>query len=363
MSRQSYTYKPGDHKKKKKKRGSLLLPAIAVCALLLTVTVALRKHTVYSLYAYDVKSVPLMALAFQALNENIYPWTDTAQVLGTEDPDPSETAAGETEETQETGETDPSPETEAEETTQEMAEETETEAAAPDLPLTFTTVTDNYFADAVFLGDSRMDGLSLYCKALDEVTTFYAKPSLTIYTLLNKDFIPKPGGGKMNIEEALTLRQYGKVYIMVGINELGVGDPEYYKEHYAEVLDRIRELQPGAIYYICSAMHVTEKKSRTDKTVKNEKVDAWNAAVATLANGVDTFYLEMNEPVDDENGNLRNDLTGDGVHLKGSAYEPWHQYLLTHAIVRPGIDDVPGVLPLPEENTEETVPVDAPGEP
>ena len=26
------------------------------------------------------------------------------------------------------------------------------------------------------------------------------------------------------------------------------------------------------------------------------------------------------------------------MHLKGSAYEPWHQYLLTHAIVRPGID-------------------------
>jgi hypothetical protein len=41
----------------------------------------------------------------------------------------------------------------------------------------------------------------------------------------------------------------------------------------------------------------------------------------------------MNEAVDDENGNLRADLSFDDVHLKASSYELWHQYLLNNAVI------------------------------
>ncbi len=356
MSNQRYTYKPGDRHKKKTKN-SILLPAIAVCALTLELIAGLRRHTIYEPYRIDLYQVPLLSLVFDAMQENIYPWTDTAEVLG-EDGAPRNgglfgfLGEEETEETVETGTEDVAEtvaETETEAVPAETAQETETEAvqeteetAAPE-PLTFTTVTDVYFADAVFLGDSRMEGLSLYCKELDEIATFYAKPSLSVYTLLKKAFIPKDGGGKMTIPEALSLKQYGKVYIMVGINGIDVGTTDYYKEHYQEVIDEIRQLQPNALIYVCSIMHVTKHKSQTDRIFANSKIDAMNTAAAELADGETIFYLDMNEPVDDEEGNLRNDLTGDGVHLKGSAYEPWHQYLLTHAIVRPGID-VTGIL-------------------
>ncbi len=355
MSNQRYTYKPGDRHKKKTKN-SILLPAITVCALVLELIAGVRRHTIYAPYRIDLYQVPLLSLVFDAMQENIYPWTDTAEVLG-EDGAPrngglfgllgeEETAATEEAETEETAfET----ETETEAAATDVAQETETEAVqeteetvVPE-PLTFTNVTDVYFADAVFLGDSRMEGLSLYCKELDEIATFYAKPSLSVYTLLKKAFIPKDGGGKMTIPEALSLRQYGKVYIMVGINGIDVGTTDYYKEHYQEVIDEIKQLQPNALIYVCSIMHVTKHKSETDRIFANSKIDAMNAAAAELADGETIFYLDMNEPVDDEEGNLRKDLTGDGVHLKGSAYEPWHQYLLTHAIVRPGID-ITGVL-------------------
>ena len=352
MSNQHYTYKPGDRHKKKSKN-SILLPAITVCALVLELIAGVRRHTIYEPYRIDLYQVPLLSLVFDAMQENIYPWTDTAEVLG-EDGAPGngglfgllgdgETEAADTSETEdaETADAADGTETETEvaavETESEVLQETE-ETVVPDEPLTFTTVTDVYFEDAVFLGDSRMEGLSLYCKDLDEIATFYAKPSLSVYTLLKKAFIPKDGGGKMTIPEALSLRQYGKVYIMVGINGIDVGTTDYYKDHYKEVIDEIRGLQPDAMIYICSIMHVTKHKSQSDRIFANSKIDAMNTAASELADGETIFYLDMNEPVDDEEGNLRSDLTGDGVHLKGSAYEPWHQYLLTHAIVRPGID-------------------------
>ena len=51
-----------------------------------------------------------------------------------------------------------------------------------------------------------------------------------------------------------------------------------------------------------------------------------------LADSVDNFYLNLNEAIDDADGGLNADWTGDGVHLKGSCYEPWHEYLLSHGI-------------------------------
>ena len=40
-------------------------------------------------------------------------------------------------------------------------------------------------------------------------------------------------------------------------------------------------------------------------------------------------------------------LTGDGIHLKASAYATWHEFLLTHGIVRT-LDDYLGTGPIME---------------
>ena len=47
------------------------------------------------------------------------------------------------------------------------------------------------------------------------------------------------------------------------------------------------------------------------------------------------FYIDMNDDLCDENGNLKDDLTGDGIHLKASACSLWHAFLLKHAAVVP----------------------------
>ena len=94
----------------------------------------------------------------------------------------------------------------------------------------FQTVTEDYFNDAAFIGDSRTVGLFEY-GGIEERADFYAKISLTIYNvfteLLAKD---EETGKKITAEEALTKKQYGKVYLMLGINELGTGTTETFME-------------------------------------------------------------------------------------------------------------------------------------
>ncbi len=197
----------------------------------------------------------------------------------------------------------------------------------------FTQVDDDYFRDALFLGDSRIAGLSEYCEPLDTRATFYAKISMTIYKLLTEPFV-KTSRGKITVDEALQQKQYGKIYIMVGINELGTGDTDYFLRHYRDVILRIRQLQPDALIYINGMMHVTAEKNAKDRIFNNTAINERNAAIALLANDIDIFYLDMNPATDDENGNLSKPLSYDEVHLMGSSYELWHQFLLTHAIVR-----------------------------
>ena len=46
----------------------------------------------------------------------------------------------------------------------------------------------------------------------------------------------------------------------------------------------------------------------------------------------------MNTDLCDEDGNLKKELTGDGIHLKASACELWHKFLCKNAIVLPAAE-------------------------
>lgn len=195
----------------------------------------------------------------------------------------------------------------------------------------YETVTVDYFDDAVFIGDSRTHGLLEY--AGWDNTTFYAETGLTIYNIFEKEICEIPGEkGKFTIEEALEKVKFGKIYIMVGINELGKGGTKAFFEQYTKVIARIRELQPYAIIYIQGIMNVSEKQNE-DPIFNNININDKNAAIAVLANGIDIFYLDCNPDIMDENGFMPSEYTTDGIHVKAQYLPIWEDFLLRHAVV------------------------------
>lgn len=190
----------------------------------------------------------------------------------------------------------------------------------------FETVTEDYFDDALFIGDSRTVGLRDYTD-LAEHADFYCETSLTIYKVLEESF-----KGKGTILEALSKKNYGKIYLMVGINELGRGTTEDFMAKYTEVVGTLHELCPDAKIMIQGIMHVSEKKSSSDAIFNNSNINARNNAIATLADNVHFFYIDMNEAVCDENGNLNAEYTHDQIHLLGMYNDLWKQFLLEHGV-------------------------------
>lgn len=194
----------------------------------------------------------------------------------------------------------------------------------------FVPVTEPYFEDALFIGDSRTVGLRDYTDLSDHAK-FLCETSLTIQKVFTKSF-----KGEGTLEEILNANDFGKIYLMLGINELGVGTTEDYMDCYTQVIDRIHELEPNALLFIQANMHVAESKSNEDKIFNNQNIEARNRAIATLADNTQVFYLDVNEVVCDENGYLKEEYTYDQIHLLGRYNDIWKAFLMEKGVVSNG---------------------------
>lgn len=195
----------------------------------------------------------------------------------------------------------------------------------------YSTVDETYFQDAAFIGDSRTVGISDYA-GLDE-TDFYCESSMTIFKVLEDTGVTyQKTGKKVDLKEILQTKQYGKIYLMLGINELGYGNTERYYEKYRETVEQIREWQPNAILYIMANLHISREKNNMDTEFNNVNINDKNAAIAGLADGEHSFYLDSNPIFTDEEGFLKSELTFDGVHLYAQHYDIWKQFLMEHAV-------------------------------
>ncbi len=111
----------------------------------------------------------------------------------------------------------------------------------------------------------------------------------------------------------------GTVFLMIGVNDLGDGrQPEEMIEGYREILERILERAPDVTVYVESALPTGGKYA-----FHNSNVLDYNARLRALADEMGCPYLDLHPLFTDENGELRSDLTREGLHLTPAGYAIW----------------------------------------
>ncbi len=197
----------------------------------------------------------------------------------------------------------------------------------------YQTVDKSYFDDAVFIGDSRTVGMQDY-SGLDNAS-FFAKTGLNVYEVLEDEFITDPAdGSQASVSHMLQKYHYGKIYFMVGINELGTGNTGTFQKAYERVIRKFHKWQPNAVIYIQGIIPVSKAKAAEDDIFNNININDKNVAIAQLADGKDIFYLDVSGKLTDKNGYLKKDYTFDDVHMYAQNYVMWTDYLMEHAVVR-----------------------------
>lgn len=305
----------------KKIRYGKITILILGCWLLFSIVGFIGKDSIYSRYTINVKKTPYFVLVLQGIHDGVYPWSSEKQSLW--------------ERWEQLAEKEPyEKQGESAAATEETAQQVETETVAATETLVpeeveppireFHEVDNSYFSDAVFIGDSRTVGLHDY-GGLDD-STFYATVGMNIYDLWTEKFC-EVDGQKETLEDALRARTYGKIYFQIGINEMGRGTVDGFMKAYEESVAKFKELQPDAVIFVQAIMKVTKDKSDKDPIFNNPGIEERNARIAELADNRTVFYLDVNEVVCDENGALRKDITFDNIHLLGSKYDIWVDYL------------------------------------
>lgn len=190
------------------------------------------------------------------------------------------------------------------------------------------TVGKEYFDDALFIGDSRTVGISEYGDLNNAI--FFANTGMSVYNVFEKN-VSVPQVGKLKLEQLLIYKKFGKIYIMLGINELGYNQEKTLKK-YKDLLKFIQEKQSNAIIYIEANLHVTAERSNKDKTINNININKINNEISQLADNEKIFFIDVNEKFDDENGNLSSNYTQDNVHIYAKYYKEWSDWLSQNAV-------------------------------
>lgn len=190
-------------------------------------------------------------------------------------------------------------------------------------------VDKSYFDDALFIGDSRTVGIAEYSDLKN--ATFFADTGMSVYNIFdNKVFVQKIKK-KVKLENLLSSQKYNKVYIMLGINELGYNLKQTLKK-YKEIIDYIIKYNSDCIIYIQANLHVTSEKSKEDKFVNNSNINKFNNEIAKFSDNNNIFYINVNEYFDDNEGNLRSDYTHDKVHIYAKYYKEWGEWITSQVI-------------------------------
>ncbi len=184
-----------------------------------------------------------------------------------------------------------------------------------------------YFDDAVFIGDSRTEGLFLNT-GLSNATSL-AHMGLMVDTVFTRPLF-NVDGEKVSVIDALKTAGFSKVYVMLGINETGWIYSSVFIQKYGELIDAIREINPDAVIYIQAIMPVSQRVSDTHSYIKNAKISEYNQLLQQLAEEKQTYYIDAAGAVAGEDGALPEDAAPDGIHLARSYCQKWLDYLMAH---------------------------------
>lgn len=188
---------------------------------------------------------------------------------------------------------------------------------------------DEFFSDAAFMGNSLMNGFELYTG----LTTpdYYTATSMTVIGAQSTVCVTLDNGTAGTMVDGLCQKPYGKIYILLGINEIGLNVDDFIAS-YSTMLDTIIAAQSDCDIYVMSLTPVSRAKDSSGEVFNMTRIYSYNTALFELAAEKGVYYLDLVTPLVGQDGFLPADKTFDGVHFTADLYQVWLEYVRTHHV-------------------------------
>ena len=188
-----------------------------------------------------------------------------------------------------------------------------TEPSTEPAPVAVYGQDESWFDDALFIGDSRMQGISQYARL--GKADYFVEVGLNVFSLFSTS-VSDMNFDSLDLSTLLQRRAYGKIYIMLGLNESGYGYDSLMNQ-YAQVLDRIRKAQPEARIYLLKVYGVSRSKAASQSSFSPENLTKINNGIEAMEDHKQIFCLDPRPLFEDSEGYILAEVSGDGVHPYG----------------------------------------------
>lgn len=121
-----------------------------------------------------------------------------------------------------------------------------------------------------------------------------------------------------------------KIFLMIGVNDLKRGIPtSYIIRNYERIVSKIRTKSPKTQIYLNSILPINnDKLIAAFKSVNNSDINTLNKALKNIsATNKNVQYVDLYPVVANGKGELRKEITPDGIHLEMNAYVEVVDYL------------------------------------
>ena len=198
-------------------------------------------------------------------------------------------------------------------------------------------VSESWFDDCVFMGDSLTVGLSYYNDLTGDLgnAEFICSAGLgwgnSQWDLYDENEVhPMYNGQKVLLEDAVVLTGANKAIIGLGMNDLGIYGVDATLENADEFIRKLRAKTPDVQIYLqtITPMIASAEYDRLNNTLIKEYDDA----LEVFAKEHNCKFINSWAALADENGQLPFELCQDpdalGLHLTNDGYEIWAECIL-----------------------------------
>lgn len=157
----------------------------------------------------------------------------------------------------------------------------------------------------------------------DSLSLWFPRENLPVSRLwLNQGISGETSNGILKRLSVFGETRPDVIYIMAGINDLRKGTTdEIVLRNYRQIVHKLRYTHPKSIIFIESILPTRLS------AIPNTRIRHLNEQLALIARQEKADYLNLYDWFTDFQGDLRQELTTDGLHLSREGYEVWRSLL------------------------------------
>ena len=191
---------------------------------------------------------------------------------------------------------------------------------------------DEYFKDAVFIGDSSMDDVEMY--DLFPTANFVTKVGISPLSANRREFRYKGSREYENMYDVVAKYPHKKIYILLGANSLDNKNSELSFADYKKMMEVFLERFPDSIFYLITPTAMTQSVLNRLK-ISPERFKNFRDMLVKFAKQRQCYIIDFYSLVLNDKGYLpgRYDC-GDGVHPNYNGLKLLEKEIRTHTVER-----------------------------